>query len=247
MARRKSGIFDPDYRSKGWNESRFAPKNSALNITQYSLLLATAVTLMPLGVATWVVKRPIDGLVLGISVVGFFISWMLIAILIRIREGRRIKRHLAEQEAEKTKPDAVFNFDITVKETAVQSPHEFEREVAWLINTLTEQKAVVTGKSGDGGVDIKVYKGKAFVGIIQCKKYNDRRALSPSHVRELYAVRERFDVPIAYLVTTAYFTDATEREAKELGIKLVDGNELNVMRRKARLKLAGKLEESEQG
>jgi hypothetical protein len=242
MARRKRGNLDPDYRRKGWNRSKYAPKNSATSITQLSAVVASLFTLIPLGIAIYVVKRPVDTLMLGISLGGFFVCWMLIVNLIRIRERRRIKRQQAEQEAENTKPDGVFNFDITVKETAVQTPQEFEREVAWLINTLTEQKAVVTGKAGDGGVDIKVYKDKALVGIIQCKKYDDRRALPPSHVRELYAARERFGVPIAYLVTTAYFTDATEREAKELGIKLVDGNELNLMRRKARLKVAGKLE-----
>ncbi len=114
------------------------------------------------------------------------------------------------------------------------TPRTFEHEVAWLINVLTEHKAIVIGGAGDGGVDIKVYDDDRLVGIAQCKQYDPRHALAPGHVRELYAAKAQFGVIKAYLVTTTRFTPDTINEAERLNIDLIDGEKLERMRTKAR-------------
>jgi hypothetical protein len=118
------------------------------------------------------------------------------------------------------------------------APDDFEQEVAWLINVLTRNKAVVVGGSGDGGIDIKVFDRKErLVGIVQCKRYNPDSVLPPGYVRELHSVKLSNGVGTATLVTTARFSDQTRQDAKELGIDLVDGSKLTQLKLKARAKL----------
>ncbi|MBK8136831.1 MAG: restriction endonuclease [Chloroflexi bacterium] len=83
---------------------------------------------------------------------------------------------------------------------------------------LTRHEVVVTGGRGDGGVDIEIRSEKTLVGIVQCKQYDERTSLAPSHIRELAAVKAKRAVQIAYLVTTARFSKAAKTEAEELGV-----------------------------
>jgi restriction endonuclease Mrr len=113
-------------------------------------------------------------------------------------------------------------------------PAIFEEEIAWLITATTGHDAKVVGGSGDKGVDVEVFNesGKR-IGIVQCKRYDPSRPLPPNHIRELYAVKHRFRVRTAYLATTAYFSDSSRKEARELGIRLMDGKTIRQMQKKA--------------
>ncbi len=118
------------------------------------------------------------------------------------------------------------------------NPGDFEHEVAWLINVLTDNKAVVVGGAGDGGIDVKVYDRKGrLTGIVQCKRYNPEVVLPPGYVRELHSVKTQHKVKSATLVTTARFSDQTRKEARSLGIDLIDGQKLIHLRQKARSRL----------
>lgn len=114
---------------------------------------------------------------------------------------------------------------------------DFEHEVAWLINVLTGQKAIVVGGAGDGGVDIKVFSGEKLVGIVQCKRYDPEKFLAPMFIRELSACKQRFNVRTAVMVTTAHFTQDTRQEARQYGVKLIDRDDLVRMRMEARAKV----------
>lgn len=245
--RRRGGIFDPDYRTKGWNKSAFAPKHSPLSMTQLVTAL-TVICFLPLYVHPVIrsVLLTLPGLLFFGSLALIF--WLALGILLRRVMGRRVRRRL-EDEAEALIPqEPVFKAAIQRRTyRPVMHPREFEHEVARLLNILTDYKAVVVGGAGDGGVDIKVYLRDHLVGVVQCKCYNPRRSLSPRHVRELYAVKAQHHVETAYLVTTASFTDDTRNEARRLGVKLVDGTDLQAMRIKAKAKLRAQDERQSSG
>lgn len=57
--------------------------------------------------------------------------------------------------------------------------------------------------------------------------------MSPSAVRELYAVMYKKQVSIGFIFTTARITPKTENEAKLLGIRVIWGDDLADMYTKA--------------
>lgn len=198
------------------------------------------------------------GVVAGI--VGTIILWVVLAVLIHSLTWRSIQRKNNFQEkspeitfdepteAENPQPTLATQAIDPIQqqlderrarlqglvETESMKPRDFEHEIAWLLNTLTRYKAIPVGGAGDGGVDVKVYEGEKLVGVVQCKRYHRGRPLSPNHVRELYAVKAQFNVKTAYLVTTTRFTPQTRAEAERLGIKLIDNDKLEAMRKQAR-------------
>lgn len=150
-----------------------------------------------------------------------FVLMIVIAILLGLLSRR--KRHI----------ETTFNFeetDIPRQKAAT----EFEYEVAGLIQHLTGKRTQVVGGSGDGGIDIKVYDEQgSMIGIVQCKHLAAHKTVYPAHIRELNTVRHYHHVNIAYLVSTGRFTEASQKLAKQLGIRLIDGHALNRLRQQA--------------
>jgi hypothetical protein len=111
---------------------------------------------------------------------------------------------------------------------------EFEYEVADIIERVSGKRAEVVGGSGDKGVDIKVFdeRGK-LVGIAQCKRLGAGKIVYPAYIRDLNTVKHYHQVNIAYLVSTGRFSDESRQLAKELGIRLIDGHDLNKLRKRA--------------
>ncbi len=106
------------------------------------------------------------------------------------------------------------------------SPRHFEEAVARIIAGQGYQTRVVGG-AGDQGVDVKVFNQSGqLVGVVQCKRYRPNKALAPGFVREMATVRQMHGVSIAYLATTAYFTEETKALAKQLDVRLIDGHDL---------------------
>jgi hypothetical protein len=120
------------------------------------------------------------------------------------------------------------------------SPKEFEREVARVFELLypVPINAEVLGGAGDGGIDIKLYdKTGTLLGIIQAKKHDEQKALSPSFLRDLDSCKRRLGVRRAFLVTTARFSVDTSQQAKAMGIDLVDGTTFEKMQKLADAKV----------
>jgi len=106
------------------------------------------------------------------------------------------------------------------------SPRQFEEVVAQMIARQGYRTRVVGG-ARDGGVDIKVFSRQGqLVGVVQCKRYKPNKALTPGFVREMATVRQMHGVNIAYLATTAYFTEESKRLAQQLNVRLIDGHDL---------------------
>lgn len=161
------------------------------------------------------------------ALLAFMVVWRLLASLLRRamwqgylnRQGDQMRRDFASTE---------FEYVPAIRLT----PSEFEQEVARVISAQLGLQTRVTGGRGDGGADVLVYRNGRVVGVVQCKRYDPGRALPPQHIRELYAVKEKHAVSVAYLVTTTYFSRDSEDEARRLGIRLMSGQAFERLRQK---------------
>jgi restriction system protein len=113
------------------------------------------------------------------------------------------------------------------------SPGGFERVSQRLLRESGFERVLVTGKSGDGGIDghgiLQVNPFVSFTVLFQCKRYDG--AVSASQVRDFRgAMMGRADKGI--IITTGTFTTAATKEARRDGappIELVDGETLAPM------------------
>lgn len=109
-------------------------------------------------------------------------------------------------------------------------PSGFERICQRLLRESGFQQVVVTGKSGDGGIDghgiLQINPVVSFNVLFQCKRYQG--AVTASHVRDFRgAMMGRTDKGI--ILTTGTFTLDAKKEARRDGvppIELVDGEKL---------------------
>lgn len=109
-------------------------------------------------------------------------------------------------------------------------PSGFERLSQRLLRESGFQQVVVTGRSGDGGIDgVGVLQINPFVSfnvLFQCKRYQG--SVTPSHVRDFRgAMMGRADKGI--IITTGTFTLDAKKEARRDGvppIELVAGDDL---------------------
>ncbi|MFQ5676845.1 MAG: restriction endonuclease, partial [bacterium] len=110
------------------------------------------------------------------------------------------------------------------------SPDGFERICKRLLREAGFHQVVVTGKSGDGGIDghgiLQMNPFLSFKVLFQCKKYQG--AVTPSQIRDFRgAMMGRADKGI--IITTGSFTTEASKEARRDGvppIELVDGDKL---------------------
>jgi restriction system protein len=109
-------------------------------------------------------------------------------------------------------------------------PTGFERLCQRLLREAGFQQVIVTGRTGDGGIDgygiLEINPFVSFNVLFQCKRYNG--AVTPSQVREFRgAMGGRADKGI--IMTTGTFTLEARKEARRDGvppIELVDGEKL---------------------
>lgn len=120
-------------------------------------------------------------------------------------------------------------------------PAGFERLSQRLLREAGFTQVVVTGQSGDGGIDgfgtLQVNPLVSFKVLFQCKRYS--KSVVPSHVRDFRgAMSGRADKGI--IITTGSFTAEAKREASRDGappIELIDGEKLIDMLEKLELGL----------
>jgi restriction system protein len=132
----------------------------------------------------------------------------------------------AEEEAETTADIDGELIDLLVK----LPPAGFERLSQRLLREAGFIQVVVTGRSGDGGIDgfgtLQVNPLVSFKVLFQCKRYTG--SVSPSQVRDFRgAMSGRADKGI--IISTGAFTAEARREASRDGappIELIDGEKL---------------------
>ncbi len=106
----------------------------------------------------------------------------------------------------------------------------FEKICKRLLTEIKIHDIVITGRSGDQGIDgigvIKLNDVVNFNIVFQCKKYKE--AVSPHHVRDFRgAMQGRADKGL--IITTGRFTHEAKKEASRDGvppIELIDGDRL---------------------
>lgn len=158
-----------------------------------------------------------------------FLRWVRI-----FQDQRRAKaanqEPIAEQVAEGTGSPSK-DYRAEVLELLLNLPAAgFERLSQRLLREAGFTQVVVTGQSGDGGIDghgtLQINPLLSFKVLFQCKKY--AKSVSPSHVRDFRgAMAGRADKGI--IITTGTFTSEARREASRDGvppIELIDGEKL---------------------
>lgn len=109
-------------------------------------------------------------------------------------------------------------------------PAGFERLSQRILREAGFSQVVVTGQSGDGGIDgfgtLQINPLVSFKVLFQCKRY--AKSVSPGHVRDFRgAMAGRADKGI--IITTGTFTAEARREASRDGappVELIDGEKL---------------------
>lgn len=110
------------------------------------------------------------------------------------------------------------------------SPEGFERICQRLLRESGFKQVVITGRSGDGGIDgngiLQINPLVSFRVLFQCKRYQN--SVGPSEIRDFRgAMQGRADKGI--FLTTGSFTSESRKEAQRDGvppIEIVDGDKL---------------------
>lgn len=158
-----------------------------------------------------------------------FLRWVKI-----FQEQRKAKlaeaEPIAEAVAEATGTPSLDYRTETIKLLLALPPAGFERLSQRLLREAGFIQVVVTGQSGDEGIDgygtLQINPLVSFKVLFQCKRYT--KSVSPSHVRDFRgAMAGRADKGI--IITTGSFTAEAKREASRDGvppIELIDGEKL---------------------
>ncbi len=157
------------------------------------------------------------------------------------REKAAAPEPIAEQVAEGTGTPSKDYREQVIELLLALPPSGFERLSQRLLREAGFTQVVVTGQSGDGGIDghgtLQINPLMSFKVLFQCKR--NSKSVSPSHVRDFRgAMAGRADKGI--IVTTGSFTAEARREASRDGvppIELIDGEKFVDMLEKLELGL----------
>lgn len=168
-----------------------------------------------------------------------FLKW--VKIFQEKRKQQEKNEPVAEQVAEGTGALSKDYREEVLDVLLSLPPAGFERLSQRLLREAGFTQVVVTGKSGDGGIDgfgiLQVNPLVSFKVLFQCKRY--AKSVVPSQVRDFRgAMSGRADKGI--IITTGTFTAEAKREATRDGappIELIDGEKLIDMLEKLELGL----------
>lgn len=127
-------------------------------------------------------------------------------------------------------PEAPSYVDLTLQRLKLLPAKGFENLCQRLLRESGFEEVIVTGRSGDGGIDghgiLKLNPFVSFRVLFQCKRYKD--VVGPDKVRDFRgAMAGRADKGL--ILTTGHFSPQAEVEASRDGaqpIELVDGESL---------------------
>lgn len=157
-----------------------------------------------------------------------FLKW--VKIFQEQRKQKESSEPVAEKIAEGTGGVSKDYRDETLEVMLSLPPAGFERLSQRLLREAGFTQVVVTGQSGDGGIDgfgiLQVNPLVSFKVLFQCKRYS--KSVAPSQVRDFRgAMSGRADKGI--IITTGTFTAEAKREATRDGappMELIDGEKL---------------------
>lgn len=168
-----------------------------------------------------------------------FLRW--VKIFQEQKKNKDKAEPLAEQVAEGTGAVSKDYREEVLETMLTLPPAGFERLAQRLLRESGFTQVVVTGQSGDGGIDgfgiLQVNPLVSFKVLFQCKRY--AKSVAPSQVRDFRgAMSGRADKGI--IITTGTFTQEAKREATRDGappVELIDGEKLIDMLEKLELGL----------
>jgi restriction system protein len=157
-----------------------------------------------------------------------FLKW--VKIFQEQRKSKQRTEPASEQVAEGTGAVSDDYRDEVLHTLLSLPPAGFERLSQRLLRESGFTQVMVTGQSGDGGIDgfgiLQVNPLVSFKVLFQCKRY--AKSVAPSEVRDFRgAMSGRADKGI--IITTGTFTAEAKREATRDGappIELIDGEKL---------------------
>jgi restriction system protein len=155
-----------------------------------------------------------------------------------------------DNELDQAETEAEYEWKDTLLDTLMDiSPKAFEKLALRLLREAGVQGLVLTGGSGDDGIDGRgVYKMElvSFPVFFQCKRY--RGSVGPSTVRDFRgAMAGRGEKGL--LITTGTFTSSANAEARRDGappVDLVDGDELCDLLKRYKIGVTSKMVEDVQ-
>ncbi len=117
------------------------------------------------------------------------------------------------------------------------SPRRFEQLMTGIFSELGFD-AIHTGRSGDGGADIVLFKDRRtdLWGIVECKRYSRHRKVQPEVLRALVGAAVDFGVRRAYLVTTGGASGGLQRKLADFRSR---GYELELLQATEILQMLG--------
>ncbi|MDZ7766380.1 MAG: restriction endonuclease [Melioribacteraceae bacterium] len=147
--------------------------------------------------------------------------------------SKKQKRKSTKNEKSRQEEDSIGNEDYKIELLDLLkslSPSGFERLSQRLLREAGFQNVVVTGKSGDGGIDgvgiLQINPLVSFKVMFQCKRF--QKSVSASQIRDFRGtILGRAEKGI--FITTGSFTSSASEEARREGvipIELVDGEKL---------------------
>lgn len=168
-----------------------------------------------------------------------FLKW--VKLFQEQRKSKEKTEPIAEQIAEGTGALSKNYREEALETMLGLPPAGFERLAQRILRESGFTQVVVTGQSGDGGIDgygiLQVNPLVSFKVLFQCKRY--AKSVAPSQVRDFRgAMSGRADKGI--IITTGTFTQEAKREATRDGappIELIDGEKLIDMLEKLELGL----------
>ncbi len=124
-----------------------------------------------------------------------------------------------------------------IKRIRAGSPSFFERLVVELLVRMgyggsveSVKRALVTGRSGDGGIDGVINQDPLGLDrmYMQAKRYGDGNVVGSSLIREFFGALDSFKGTKGLFVTTSTFTRDAKDAAEKLSLRivLIDGAEL---------------------
>jgi restriction system protein len=158
-----------------------------------------------------------------------FLKW--VKIFQEQRRAKATKPDLSEEVVAEGTGATSKDYRTSVLDLLLKLPPAgFERLCQRLLREAGFTQVVVTGSTGDGGIDgygtLSVNPLVSFKVLFQCKRY--AKAVAPSHVRDFRgAMAGHADKGI--ILTTGTFTAEARREASRDGvppIELIDGEKL---------------------
>lgn len=127
--------------------------------------------------------------------------------------------------------------------TPLSSNRKFDRLTARVISLNTGMRAELTtpGARAEGN-DINLYRSGVRVGIVRCVKHDPLKPLSHDYVKDLAKLKKKQEAEYAYLVTNAFFSEKSKKEAEKRGISLIDAQEFKALKARAKQILQEKRE-----